>query len=76
LDEHRSVFDIDYLLHRHLCDVQRKPKDVRIRFAEVEIMILFMYSSISECNNKDEPGINLSDLSSCNIHLNRRNEMD
>ena len=36
LDEHRLVVDIDDLLGWHLGDVQRKPKDVRVGFAEVD----------------------------------------
>src|SRR5512135_2521773 len=36
LDEHRGVFDIDYLPCRRLGDVQRKPKDVRVRLVEVD----------------------------------------
>ncbi|MDO8793853.1 MAG: hypothetical protein Q7J25_04455 [Vicinamibacterales bacterium] len=36
LDEHRGVFDIDYLPGWRLGDVQRKPKDVRVEFADVD----------------------------------------
>src|SRR5579872_3469149 len=36
LDEHRCVFDVQYLLGWRLGDVQRKPKDVRIGLAEVD----------------------------------------
>jgi len=35
LDEHRGVFDIDYLPGRRLSDVQRKPKDLGIGLADV-----------------------------------------
>jgi hypothetical protein len=35
LDEHRGVFEIDDLLDWRLGDVQRKPKDVRVGFSEV-----------------------------------------
>jgi hypothetical protein len=34
-DEHRGVFDIDYLPRWRLRDVQRKPKDVRVGLANV-----------------------------------------
>jgi hypothetical protein len=36
LDEHRGVFDIDYLPGWRLGDVQRKPKDVRVGLADVD----------------------------------------
>jgi hypothetical protein len=36
LDEHRGVFDIDYLPGWRLGDVQRKPKDVRLGLAKVD----------------------------------------
>ena len=36
LDEHRLVVDIDDLLGRHLGDVQRQPKDVRVGFSKVD----------------------------------------
>jgi hypothetical protein len=36
LDEQRLVIDIDDLLGWHLGDVQRKAKDVRVGFAEVD----------------------------------------
>jgi hypothetical protein len=36
LDEHRGVIDIDYLSGRRLGDVQRQPKDVHVRLAEVD----------------------------------------
>jgi hypothetical protein len=36
LDEHRGVFDIDHLPGWRLGNVQRKPKDVRIGFADVD----------------------------------------
>jgi hypothetical protein len=36
LDEHRGVFDIDYLPDRRLRDVQRKPKDVRVWLANLD----------------------------------------
>ena len=36
LDEHRLVIDIDDLLGWRLGDIQRKPKNVRIGFAEVD----------------------------------------
>ncbi len=37
LNEHRSVFDVDHVLRRRLGDVQRKPKDVHIRLADVNV---------------------------------------
>jgi hypothetical protein len=36
LDEHWGIFDIDYLPGRCLGYVQRKPKDVRVRLADVD----------------------------------------
>src|SRR5450759_4644974 len=36
LDEHRGVFDIDYLPGWRLGDVQRKPKDVRVGLADAD----------------------------------------
>src|SRR5208282_1002609 len=36
LDEHRSIFNIDHLPGWHLGNVQRQPKDVRVRLAEVD----------------------------------------
>jgi hypothetical protein len=36
LDEHRGVFDINYLPGWHLGNVQRKPKDVRVGLADVD----------------------------------------
>src|SRR5450830_422092 len=36
LDEHRGVFDIDYLPGWPLGDVQRKPEDVRVGLADVD----------------------------------------
>jgi hypothetical protein len=36
LDEHGRILDIDYLPGRRLGDVQRKPKDIRVRFADVD----------------------------------------
>jgi hypothetical protein len=35
LEEHRGIFDINHLLGWRLCDVQRKPKDVRVGLADV-----------------------------------------
>jgi hypothetical protein len=35
LDEQRRVFEIDDLPGRHLGNVQRKVKDIRVRFAKV-----------------------------------------
>jgi hypothetical protein len=35
LNEHRCVFNIDYLPSWHLSDVQRKPKDLRVGLVEV-----------------------------------------
>jgi hypothetical protein len=37
LYEHRRVVDIDYLRGRYLGDVQRKPKDVRVGLADVDV---------------------------------------
>jgi hypothetical protein len=36
LDEHRGVFDIDYLPDWRLGDVKHKPKDVRVGLANVD----------------------------------------
>jgi hypothetical protein len=36
LDEHRGVFDRNYLPGWRLGDVQRKPKDVRVRLSQVD----------------------------------------
>ena len=36
LDEHRSVFDIDYLPGRHLGDVQRNPEYVHVGLSEMD----------------------------------------
>jgi hypothetical protein len=36
LDEHRGIFDIDYLPGRRLREVQRKPKDVRVWLASLD----------------------------------------
>ena len=36
LDEHRGVFDVDYLPGGCLSDVQRRPKDVRVGLADVD----------------------------------------
>src|SRR5512135_552182 len=37
LDEHRGVFDIDYLPGWHLGDVKRQAKDVRVGLADVDV---------------------------------------
>jgi hypothetical protein len=36
LDEHRGVFDIDYLIGRNLRDIERNTKDVCIRLSQVD----------------------------------------
>ena len=36
LDEHGSIIDVDHLSSRHLGDVQRNAKDVRVGLAEVD----------------------------------------
>jgi hypothetical protein len=35
-NKHRRVFDIEYLLHRNLGDIQREPKNIHVGFAEVD----------------------------------------
>ena len=36
VNEHRRVFDIEDLLDRRLGNVQRQPKDVRVRFSQMD----------------------------------------
>jgi len=36
LDKHRGILYIDYLPGWRLGDIQRKPKDIRVGFAEVD----------------------------------------